>query len=146
MLSTPPAFILSQDQTLMFLFRLSCQFLWLSPGLPTGPLRFRLVHGFPVLYCFWVVSLKDLFSEISDGIFSIPCMVSHALLWNFQGCITVYLSRYTVSSASATAYLEYHSRLPLSTTFLKFFQTFSPTIFLHFSREFHNITYHSACQ
>ena len=64
MLGTPPAFILSQDQTLMFKFVRS-KSVWLI---------------LPFYCCF-----RFLFSEISLRTF---CSV-----WNFQGCITVYLSR-----------------------------------------------------
>ena len=63
-LGTPPAFILSQDQTLMFKFVRS-KSVWLI---------------LPFYCCF-----RFLFSEISLRTF---CSV-----WNFQGCITVYLSR-----------------------------------------------------
>ena len=68
MLGTPPAFILSQDQTLMFKFVRS-KSVWLI---------------LPFYCCF-----RFLFSEISLRTF---CSV-----WNFQGCITVYLSRYCSS-------------------------------------------------
>ena len=42
-------------------------------------------------------------------------------LWNLQGCITVYLSRYILLtlSESATAYLKYHIFICLSTTFFE---------------------------
>ena len=63
-LGAPPAFILSQDQTLMFKFVRS-KSVWLI---------------LPFYCCF-----RFLFSEISLRTF---CSV-----WNFQGCITVYLSR-----------------------------------------------------
>ena len=90
-LSTPPAFILSQDQTLMlnflttivvcparnYLALLFCLggFLWTSDSLESSVLLN------PVLkFC----SLKS-----PDELFWVNS--SH---WNFQGCITVYLSRY----------------------------------------------------
>ena len=44
--------------------------------------------------------------------------------WNFQGCITVYLSKISVSSLllfSAATLIFYHDRFRLSTTFLKNF-------------------------
>ena len=74
-LGTPPAFILSQDQTLMFKFVRS-KSVWLI---------------LPFYCCF-----RFLFSEISLRTF---CSV-----WNFQGCITVYLSKIK-TSCSARAVL-----------------------------------------
>ena len=68
-LSTPPAFILSQDQTLIF------SSLFVLP----------VLTGFRFLSC-----VSRHCSEFSLRIqFSVP--VSR---WNFQGCITVYLSRF----------------------------------------------------
>ena len=103
MLGTPPAFILSQDQTLMFKFVRS-KSVWLI---------------LPFYCCF-----RFLFSEISLRTF---CSV-----WNFQGCITVYLSRCcssqeafllkNICSVSQKAYLFYHKQFCLSRTFLFYFQ------------------------
>ena len=103
MLGTPPAFILSQDQTLMFKFVRS-KSVWLI---------------LPFYCCF-----RFLFSEISLRTF---CSV-----WNFQGCITVYLSRCcssqeafllkNICSVSQKAYLFYHKQFCLSRTFLFCFQ------------------------
>ena len=102
-LGTPPAFILSQDQTLMFKFVRS-KSVWLI---------------LPFYCCF-----RFLFSEISLRTF---CSV-----WNFQGCITVYLSRCcssqeafllkNICSVSQKAYLVYHKQFCLSRTFLFYFQ------------------------
>jgi len=39
----------------------------------------------------------------------------------FQGCITVYLSRFLLLLFSAATLIEYHMSLPLSTTFLIYF-------------------------
>ena len=101
MLGTPPAFILSQDQTLMFKFVRS-KSVWLI---------------LPFYCCF-----RFLFSEISLRTF---CSV-----WNFQGCITVYLSRCcsyqeafllkNICSVSQKAYLVYHKQFCLSRTFFIF--------------------------
>ena len=103
MLGTPPAFILSQDQTLMFKFVRS-KSVWLI---------------LPFYCCF-----RFLFSEISLRTF---CSV-----WNFQGCITVYLSRCcssqeafllkNICSVCQKAYLVYHKQFCLSRTFLFYFQ------------------------
>ena len=100
-LGTPPAFILSQDQTLMFKFVRS-KSVWLI---------------LPFYCCF-----RFLFSEISLRTF---CSV-----WNFQGCITVYLSRCcssqeafllkNICSVSQKAYLFYHKQFCLSRTFFHF--------------------------
>ena len=92
MLSTPPAFILSQDQTLMFN---------LSLNINVSFFRRDLLR----LYCFRFV-FSDLFSFI--------------LFKNFRDCITVYLSRFRVV-VFTTAWLYYHNHLSLSTTFLFFF-------------------------
>ena len=102
MLGTPPAFILSQDQTLMFKFVRS-KSVWLI---------------LPFYCCF-----RFLFSEISLRTF---CSV-----WNFQGCITVYLSRCcssqeafllkNICSVSQKAYLFYHKQFCLSRTFFIFY-------------------------
>ena len=102
-LGTPPAFILSQDQTLMFKFVRS-KSVWLI---------------LPFYCCF-----RFLFSEISLRTF---CSV-----WNFQGCITVYLSRCcssqeafllkNICSVSQKAHLVYHKQFCLSRTFLFYFQ------------------------
>ena len=73
----------------------------------------------PFYCCF-----RFLFSEISLRTF---CSV-----WNFQGCITVYLSRCcssqetfllkNICSVSQKAYLVYHKQFCLSRTFLFYFQ------------------------
>ena len=90
-LSTPPAFILSQDQTLMFIlwhllkclstFRCPARILWLILILLLG------------LFC----SLKFSCSPGRFGLFgwhySLILPWLPRLLWNLQGCITVYLSR-----------------------------------------------------
>ena len=46
------------------------------------------------------------------------------LIWNFQGCITVYLSRYLLLLFSAATLIEYHMCFALSTTFFIFFKLF----------------------
>ena len=110
-LSTPPAFILSQDQTLMFKFILP-EFSGILQSLDW----FTVFLGCDSRHC----SLK-----YSFGI--------------FQGCITVYLSRFLLLLFSAATLIEYHMSLPLSTTFLIFFRP----LFVFFAVEFHNITLHS---
>ena len=61
--------------------------------------------------------------------------------WNFQGCITVYLSKISDSSLllfSAATPISYHDRFRLSTTFLK---TFFVLKNFRFSRQ--SISYHT---
>ena len=69
MLGTPPAFILSQDQTLLFN-------LWFRSTLVNLSRFYCLLGSFPSSF------------RISE---TVPLNNS---FWNFQGCITVYLSRY----------------------------------------------------
>ena len=69
MLGTPPAFILSQDQTLLFN-------LWFRSTLVNLSRFYCLLGSFPSSF------------RISG---TVPLNNS---FWNFQGCITVYLSRY----------------------------------------------------
>ena len=75
MLGTPPAFILSQDQTLMFvclpgqnsfllLLRGCFRFLFLSGFLPASFLTGSSGFSFPSLYCFFFVSFSELFFRI----------------------------------------------------------------------------------
>ena len=74
-LGTPPAFILSQDQTLMFvclpgqnsfllLLRGCFRFLFLSGFLPASFLTGSSGFSFPSLYCFFFVSFSELFFRI----------------------------------------------------------------------------------
>ena len=52
--------------------------------------------------------------------------------WNFQGCITVYLSKISDSSLllfSAATLISYHDRFRLSTTFLKTFLSWKTFVF-----------------
>ena len=122
MLGTPPAFILSQDQTLMFKFVRS-KSVWLI---------------LPFYCCF-----RFLFSEISLRTF---CSV-----WNFQGCITVYLSRCcssqeafllkNICSVSQKAYLFYHKQFCLSRTFFILFSSFfrNPVAY-HSQQQFNSLS------
>ena len=101
MLSTPPAFILSQDQTLLLI---------------VCPVKINsscLI--FPVLLGFVLNSSRTqgripspLFFEFSGSVY---CSI-----FNSQGSLLL--------SFSATACLLYHAVFDLSTTFFKFFQTF----------------------
>ena len=116
MLGTPPAFILSQDQTLMFKFVRS-KSVWLI---------------LPFYCCF-----RFLFSEISLRTF---CSV-----WNFQGCITVYLSRCcssqeafllkNICSVSQKAHLFYHKQFCFSRTFFILFSSFFRNLIAHHSQQ-----------
>ena len=96
-LSTPPAFILSQDQTLMLKVWSN---LWLqkqswlfSPASLSG-LSLNLSSGIwtldSLLFLWVVLSSKTLFSEI----FLRTVAFATSAFGIFQGCITVYLSRY----------------------------------------------------
>ena len=105
-LSTPPAFILSQDQTLMLKFSticcLSCQlFIWLT--------------------VFWVVTWTEVLITCSlksrTAIPSLSTGVPPDFLalrscfalfsWNFQGCITVYLSRFIITLSCCNKYVRH---------------------------------------
>ena len=134
-LGTPPAFILSQDQTLM-LKSLPASLNWLS-------FRFAISGQASWTYCFWVVTrfrltfqssicsllvLDTIYSHLSEIIQSCLNYSNNLFSWNLQGCITVYLSRYFVVSGfylSATTFISYHISFRLSTTFFIFFQLFS---------------------
>ena len=65
-------------------------------------------HFWILLFCLGWFFRTVLFSEI--------------LFWNFQGCITVYLSRCFVALCSAATLISYHVLRTLSTSFLNFFQ------------------------
>ena len=122
-LSTPPAFILSQDQTLM-LKSLSCQFylalLFCLGGFSSS--RSQILFSI----CFSEISRWVVFVQLSFGI--------------FQGCIVVHFSRFKFCSLllfSAATLLSYHRYFALSTTFLNFFKTFWSLVHFekyHFSR------------
>ena len=92
-LSTPPAFILSQDQNLAWLI--------------FYPVSFTLVLFF-----------------------------KNYILLNFQGYVTVQLSRFFVFRCSSATFISYHVRFSLSRTFLTFFEKFlfSRTSFEHLRR------------
>ena len=94
-LGTPPAFILSQDQTLMLKFVSVVKTCW----------------SLTSVYCyFWVGSFRTMFFEFS--------------LKNFQGNhVTVQLSM-SILLSFATTSISYHFVFSLSRTFLKFFKIF----------------------
>ena len=94
-LGTPPAFILSQDQTLMLKF------------IPVQNLAWLVLNRSTVVFRFC--------SECSH---SWPITKGH-FYKNFQGF--TYCSVFKVLCCFATARLLYHSVFCLSTTFLKFF-------------------------
>ena len=101
-LSTPPAFILSQDQTLVFKF---------------SPVRINSWLILSFLLC--LVSFFRIFS-FSLRIFGVGiyCSIIKVLLLLTSRIAPLGLS------LSATAHLFYHSFFALSTTFLNFFRTF----------------------
>ena len=68
---------------------------------------------------------------------------------NFQGCITVYLSRYCLLLLTAATLLSYHRCFSLSTTFFIFFDIFnfmSAARVLSLSSEYEYITTFLKCQ
>ena len=94
-LSTPPAFILSQDQTLMLKFVSAVKTCW----------------SLTSVYCyFWVGLLKTMFFKNSFS-------------KNFQGFMLLF-SYQCPSLSLATAYLDYHIHFLLSITFFYFFRFF----------------------
>ena len=116
-LSTPPAFILSQDQTLLFL--------WDPQILAKAKLGFFLLYCF-FLGSFFVRSFFFLWNHSAASSLRLPPSGLHSF-GIFQGCITVYLSRFCVLLQGfscfwpATALLSYHAQGPLSSTFFTFF-------------------------
>ena len=120
-LGTPPAFILSQDQTLMFEFW--PDEIFSSSSVLCSGLAWLILFT----YCFKVhlpIIMKDVFFENSSGI-------SPIFIWNFRGCFTVQLSRFfLVFQGFAVLFvfyllprqqdLLYHAVLCLSTTFFIF--------------------------
>ena len=107
MLSTPPAFILSQDQTL-------CKNVCSGPRQPLGYL-------FP-FYCFKGQFLEFFTSRRSST------SRKKLILEIFQGCFTVQLSMFFIVLLpfyiSEATSISYHIFLSLSTTFLKLFLLF----------------------
>ena len=103
MLGTPPAFILSQDQTLMFKFVRS-KSVWLI---------------LPFYCCF-----RFLFSEISLRTFVLFGIFRVALLFICQGAVLLIgsVSRRTFVPVVQTAYWVYHKQFCLSRTFSFYFQ------------------------
>ena len=79
-LGTPPAFILSQDQTLMFILRLAASYATASSA-----------AGFLFLYCFWVRGIPATASS------EFPLALFRAFT-DFQGCIAVHLPRFVCIS------------------------------------------------
>ena len=107
-LGTPPAFILSQDQTLMLKWCLCpASFIWHCL------LLIRVAcQSFDQLACSWI-SLKILeFSGLHYCLF-----VKDHNLWLRKSCVALPLF-------SATALIVYHNHFCLSTTFFKFFWLF----------------------
>ena len=97
MLSTPPAFILSQDQTLMLKSFSPPELIW------------QLIRNNVLIYCFKVASLTEAFLNYSQ---------------NLSRFFTVQLSRFFVLSLSATTSILYQMFNRLSTTFLIYFFAF----------------------
>ena len=112
MLGTPPAFILSQDQTLMF--NLGRDQLWLFLTFFTAFWVFLLPSGFPL-----PVSGTVLFWN-SFRIFRV------ALLFICQGAVLLIgsISRRTFVPVAQTAYWVYHKQFCLSRTFFILFSSF----------------------
>ena len=99
MLCTPPAFILSQDQTLeKIISYLSC-------------LSYNLFSSYSFLASFTLLSIYNSFDEIC----TLLLLCTYLLLFNFQWPFAVFF---------ATALLLYHTCFPLSIPFLKLFLSF----------------------
>ena len=105
-LSTPPAFILSQDQTLMLKVDRSSDYLaWLIDPKPS-------LLGFCSEFSQIQRSKPDLFNFLNFQGFT------YCLIFNYQGSLLL--------SISAATHLYYHSRNFLSTTFsILFFAIFT---------------------
>ena len=159
-LSTPPAFILSQDQTLMFYL--------LSPVYHQVP--FNTVSILPVLSGFRsavssaslrflrAASLRPSFTVFGSRISSLWFFDSLSVLsessllnllcgllrfWNFQGCIAVYLSRF-ISQTASSALLStqrqlWYSIIGVLLCQLLFLENFPPQKST-FAVEFHDST------
>ena len=112
MLSTPPAFILSQDQTLMFKY--DCLKLFQN----NTWLFFRFVLLFEFLFLMNCLSRHLLIKEFQGS-----CICP---LKNFCMIYTVQLSMFIccLLFAHASALLDYHVSQTLSTTFLLFSKSF----------------------
>ena len=75
--------------------------------------------GFPSLFASQTfLDFTVLFGSILSNLI---CSLKF-FFWNFQGCITVYLSRCFVALCSAATLISYHVLRTLSTYFLIFFQ------------------------
>ena len=118
-LSTPPAFVLSQDQTL---------YKMVSKQLSLFKSNHRVIyHDF--IYFYFIVAA---FSRIDYGLFThnfVASLVKSSLRWCFlfSRCLI-----YKVHIPQAEHSLLYQAQFVLSSTFFKFFQTFSsPTFELH---------------
>ena len=121
-LSTPPAFILSQDQTL---------------ELNSSKLRLVSFVWFRSVKTLFVF-LTLLFKVASQSLENVPWMnlvnwqvcVScfktsfNSFLLSFQGCFTILLSRFCMSGSWAATVLVYLNSFSLSTTFLTFLKLF----------------------
>ena len=140
-LGAPPAFILSQDQTLMF-FSLAPSS---PPSRPPGNRGF--LRSFSLfLYCSWVVFGvgKSLFPHpfCSLNYQSLPVVRPPAplgvpaslpvLFWNFQGCITVRLSRCCAADLCGNSDMIPHAASLVN----NFFKIFSAEIKKKFKKPF----------
>ena len=123
MLSTPPAFILSQDQTLVI------------SSFPQDQLS-----GWSILfYCFPLLPKQRRIKNLLLNARSL----NFSLLRNFQGSLSiVQLSRFVFFLCQATAHLVYHIRYRLSRTFLIFLKFFQTSFYLASSCESACIYYH----
>ena len=135
-LSTPPAFILSQDQTLDYRFPL-----WqisASPSLvrlPSAP-TFCLISGPEQAWLLLYPACSPLSDSALEEYFysSFPFYLvvsfdtlSENFLLNFQGCITVYLSRFYVAYlffVKHATLVYYHTHRKPSIPFVKFIKVF----------------------
>ena len=109
-LGTPPAFILSQDQTLMFKswFQVSDYLAWL------------VIFNLHYLVLFWIFSNPK--AQTRPSVFRI-----FRVLHTVQSSIIKVLGLLSVSAATL---IVYHKHLLLSTTFLTFFLRCVPALWL----------------
>ena len=138
MLSTPPAFILSQDQTLMLKFWFQSKFAWLILTVITVVLVLRKI-------CILLIAFNSLMPASSHGLVFIANVLNVLLNFKawpkafvlriFRVLHTVQFSRFFVVASAAT-FIVYQKFLLLSTLFYFFTNPRFFEIFLSSSRIF----------
>ena len=79
-------------------------------------------------------------------LFTLVLFFKNYILLNFQGYVTVQLSRFFVFRCSSATFTSYHVRFSLSRTFLTFFQKFFWSSFVTHSASIDFITVFRCCQ